>query len=89
MFPNVQCGCGCIPCGLGLYAYAVQGLDGAVVLSSSVQLADKLRLTCGLEHHPILPHGAATAHMADPAVGRIVIVKAYLGRTAQVGNLCA
>lgn len=64
---------------------AWQGLDGAVVLSSSVQLADKLRLACGLAGHPIMPHGAASAEQADPAVGRIMIVKAYLGCTSQVG----
>ena len=55
----------------------LQGLDGAVVLSTSVQLADELRLASAVE----LLKTRQRKDEANPAVGRVMIVKAHLGRT--------
>ncbi|GFR51283.1 hypothetical protein Agub_g13641 [Astrephomene gubernaculifera] len=92
---------------------AAQGLDGAVVLSNSVFLADRLRLAAALDPcapaataaaggHSSRTHGSSTAGAAAAAAssasssgasnglsdnsrsrGRLMIVKAYLGRSAQ------
>ncbi|KAG2449146.1 hypothetical protein HYH02_005893 [Chlamydomonas schloesseri] len=82
---------------------AAQGLDGAVVLSNSVFLADRLRLAAALDPsapaataaaggHPMQGHGSQSAAAAAAAGGgagnnrgrgRVMIVKAYLGRTTQ------
>ncbi|KAG2444570.1 hypothetical protein HXX76_001315 [Chlamydomonas incerta] len=82
---------------------AAQGLDGAVVLSNSVFLADRLRLAAALDPaapaataaaggHPTQGHGSQSAAAVAAAGGgaannrgrgRVMIVKAYLGRTTQ------
>ena len=72
-----------------------QGLDGAVVLSNSVGMADNLRILAALEQRALAAAAAAKAQQpgaaaggsgAGPAgsvaVGRIMVVKAFLGQTA-------
>ena len=86
-----------------------QGLDGAVVLSNSVFLADRLRLAAALDPaapaataaaggHPTQGHGSQSAAAVAAAGGgagnnrgrgRVMIVKAYLGRTTQVRRAAA
>ena len=51
----------------------LQGLDAAVVLSNNVEMADTLRLQSALE---------LSGSGSGLAVGRIMVVKAYLGKTA-------
>ncbi len=74
----------------------MKGLDGAVVLSNSVGLADSLRLQSSLELRSLAAaggsgdsNGGSKAGSGGPgsgsnnlAVGRIMVVKAYLGQTA-------
>ena len=50
-----------------------QGLDAAVLLSNNVEMADALRLQSALE---------LSRSGSGLAVGRIMVVKAYLGKTA-------
>ena len=76
-----------------------KGLDGAVVLSNSVGLADGLRLQSSLELRSLaaaaassgsrgggaggaMAAGGGGAAGGNLAVGRIMVVKAYLGQTA-------
>ncbi|KAF5838089.1 hypothetical protein DUNSADRAFT_3398 [Dunaliella salina] len=54
--------------------YAAKGLDAAIVVSNSLFLAEKLRLRAAL---------AGGLKSEAPAVSRLLIVKAFLGQTAQ------
>ncbi|MEW5304785.1 MAG: hypothetical protein WDW36_007372 [Sanguina aurantia] len=63
------------------------GLDGATVMSNSVYLADGLRLEAGLESAAGGGSGSSSSSSTHPPpsllTGRLMIVKAYLGKTAQ------
>ncbi len=65
---------------------SLQGLDGAVVLSNSVYLAEGTRLQAGLELRSLGGAAAGAGGSGAPAnniaVGRLMVVKAYLGRTS-------
>ena len=70
--------------------YTFQGLDGAVMLSNSVGMADSLRILAALEQRALAAAAAAKAEQpgasalsaGSVAVGRIMVVKAFLGQTA-------
>ena len=70
--------------------YLAQGLDGAVMLSNSVGMADSLRILAALEQRALAAAAAAKAEQpgasalsaGSVAVGRIMVVKAFLGQTA-------
>ena len=78
----------------------LQGLDGALVLSNSVHLADSLRIASELEQQQLglqrCSPGAGGATRAEVAggtgrgtavvTGYLMVVKAFLGRTASDSN---
>ncbi|KAG1679410.1 hypothetical protein FOA52_007701 [Chlamydomonas sp. UWO 241] len=70
---------------------AAAGLDGAVMLSNSVYLAEATRLAVAVERGGVGRGGGGSSGRAVPgggvAFGRIMVVKAYLGRTQSEGSV--
>eukprot|EP00798_Chlamydomonas_sp_ICE-L_P023381 gene23381-19016_t len=62
-----------------------QGLDGAVCLSNTLAIADSLRLHLAADQRALsnAPPPAGGAADSSPLIGRIMIVKVFLGKTAQ------